>query len=61
MKKTRKDFKDFEISDFIDMGSLQKTRESTPHWPFFGFNKKKKGETSISYTDYPVSDLDEVL
>lgn len=44
--KTKKDFKDWDISDFkdfTDMGGMQKFEESRSHRPFFGFNKQPKG------------------
>ena len=61
MNKTQKQFKDFEISDFIDMGSLPKKEESISHRPFYGFNKKLKGETHKLSLNHPVSNLKDVL
>ena len=57
MSKSKKQFKDFEISDFIDMGSLPKDRETVSHRPFFGFNKTRKGKLVAPYKDHPVSKL----
>lgn len=54
-----KQFKDYEITDFIDMGSLPKREISTSHRPFFGFNKKRSN--SIQSTSHPVSNLADVL
>ena len=61
MSKSKKQFKDFEISDFIDMGSLPKDKETVSHRPFFGFNKTRKGKPVVPYKDYPVSKLNDVL
>lgn len=61
MNNSQKQFKDFEISDFIDMGSLPKDKNAVSHRPFFGFNKTRKGKTIMPYKDYPVSNLDDVL
>ena len=49
MTQTKKDFKDWDISDFkdyTDMGGMQKFEESRSHRPFFGFNKLPKGTPS---------------
>ena len=59
-----KAFKDFEISDFSDMGSLPaQTEKPVPskHRPFFGFNKTKKGTPSKPFEKHPVSNLADVL
>ena len=61
MNKSKKQLKDFEISDFIDMGSLPKEGKYSSHRPFFGFNKTKKGDPIIPYKNHPVSNLDDVL
>ena len=61
MSKSKKQIKDFEISDFIDMGSLPKDGEVVSRRPFFGFNKTRKGKPVAPYKDYPVSKLDDVL
>ena len=56
-----KAFKDFDISDFKDMGSLSKQANATSHRPFFGFNKLKKGARCKPYAKHPISKLADVL
>ncbi|MBR5911830.1 MAG: hypothetical protein IKZ55_07570 [Bacteroidales bacterium] len=56
-----KAFKDFDISDFKDMGTLPKQETTASHRPFFGFNKLKKGAGSGSYAKHSVSKLADVL
>ena len=49
MIQAKKDFKDWDISDFkdfTDMGGLQKFEESRTHRPFFGFNKLPPSTTT---------------
>ena len=48
--KTKKDFKDWDVSDFkdfTDMGGMQKFEESRSNRPFFGFNKQPKGGVEL--------------
>lgn len=62
--KTKKAFKDWDISDFkdfTDMGGMQKFEESRSHRPFFGFNKQPKGTPHRPYKNYPTSNLADVL
>lgn len=64
MTETKKDFKDWDISDFkdfTDMGGMQKFEESRSHRPFFGFNKQPKGTPHRPYKNYPTSNLADVL
>ena len=64
MTQTKKDFKDWDISDFkdfTDMGGLQKFEESRTHRPFFGFNKLPKGTPGEPYKNHPTSNLAAVL
>ena len=50
MTETKKDFKDWDISDFED------------HIPFYGFNKVPKGEPRPQFPKhYPTSNLADVL
>ena len=44
MTENKKTFKDWDISDFKDMGSLPQKPMSKSHRPFYGFCKVKKGE-----------------
>ena len=56
-----KAFKNYDISDFTDTEDAPKRIPATSsHRPFFGFNKKRKGEHS-PHPNYPVSNLDDVL
>ena len=44
MIETKKAFKDWDISDFKDMGSLPQMPISKDRRPFYGFCKVKNGE-----------------
>ena len=55
----RKEFKDFDVADFTDMGSLPKREMSTSRRPFFGFNKTKA--SVMSPAQHSVSNLAAVL
>ena len=58
MTQTKKDFKDWDVSDFkdfTDMGGLQKFEESRSHRSFFGFNKLPKGTSGKPYKEHPTS------
>ena len=55
----RKQFKDYGIADFIDMGSLPKREKNTSRRPFFGFNKKRTNVAPC--VQHPVSNLADVL
>jgi hypothetical protein len=62
MTETKKAFKDYDISDFKDMGSLPKWPETTEkHRPFIPFIKAQKGMPRMTYRDYPTSKLADVL
>mgnify|MGYP006988975278 CR=1 FL=1 len=64
MTQTKKDFKDWDISDFkhfTDMGGMQKFEKSRSSRPFFGFNKQPKGTAGKPYVNHPTSNLADVL
>lgn len=63
MTKTKKQFKDFDISDFEDMGeSLAQFPIRRNSTPFYGFNKVKKGEPCPQFpNNSPTSNLADVL
>ncbi|MCR4957530.1 MAG: hypothetical protein K6B13_02840 [Prevotella sp.] len=64
MTQTKKDFKDWDISDFkhfTDMGGMKKFEESRSIRPFFGFNKLPKGTVHKPYVSHSTSNLADVL
>ncbi len=56
-----KDFKDWDISDFKDMGSLAHHPIQKDRISFNGFVKAIKGQPYPQYKDYPTSRLAGVL
>ena len=61
MTKTNKPFKDWDISDFKDMGSLAQPPIDKNRRPFYGFCKVKKGEPRPLSSNCTVSNLADVL
>ena len=61
MTQTKKAFKDWDISDFKDMGSLAHHPIQEGHISFNGFVKAIKGQPCPQYKDYPTSRLADVL
>ena len=61
MTKTNKPFKDWDINDFKDMGSLAQTPIDRNRRPFYGFFKFKKGEQRPLSSNCTVSNLADVL
>lgn len=61
MSNLNKQFKDFDITDFEIVEILPKGEETSPHRPFYGFNKKRKGEPHKPFPNHPVSNLSEIL
>ena len=61
MTQTKKDFKDWDISDFKDMGSLAHHPIQEGRVSFNGFVKAIKGQPHPQYKDYPTSRLADVL
>ena len=62
MTVTKKQFKDFDISDFEDMGSLPKCPKSTTrHRVSMPFIKSVKGTSCKPYTKNAVSNLADVI
>lgn len=55
-----KAFKDYEIEDFIDMGSIPQPKDSRPKRSGL-YRKAMEGYPSIPYTTHPVSNLEDVL
>lgn len=53
-----KAFKDYEIEDFIDMGSAHQPENTDGHIPFVPFCRTKE---KVEYIQHPVSDLEDVL
>ena len=64
MTETKKDFKDWDISDFdfAHAESLADQPLRRDHIPFYGFNKVPKGEPRPQFPKhYPTSNLADVL
>ena len=62
--KTKKDFKDWDISDFdfAHAESLADQPIRRDHKPFYGFNKVSKGARRPQFPQhYPTSNLADVL
>ena len=53
-----KNFKDYEIEDFIDMGSVHQPENIDGHIPFVPFCRTKE---KVEYIQHPVSNLEDVL
>lgn len=56
-----KEFKDFQIEDFVDMGSFPQQDLSKSSRRGGSFRKVVKGYPSIPYCKHPVSNLSDVL
>lgn len=62
MEETRKAFKDWDISDFKDIGeSLAQAPIRRDRTPFYGFNKVKEGAPRPQFPNLPTSSLADVL
>ncbi len=53
-----KAFKDYEIEDFIDMGSAHQSENTDGHIPFVPFCRTME---KVEYIQHPVSNLKDVL
>ena len=63
MTQTKKDFKDWDFSDFdfAHAESLADQPIRKGHVPFYGFNKALKGESRPQYKDLPTSNIADVI
>lgn len=56
-----KEFKDYQIEDFIDMGSFPKQEMCKSPSRGGSLRKVVKGYPAIPYTKHPVSNLSDIL
>lgn len=56
-----KEFKDYQIEDFIDMGSFPKQEMCKSPSRGGSLRKVAKGYPAIPYTKHPVSNLSDIL
>lgn len=60
-KYKMKEFKNYEIEDFIDMGSIRQIEDNGTPKRSGLYRKAMAGYPSIPYTTHPISNLDDVL